>query len=349
MVLITGGAGYIGSHTASCLLDAGHDILILDNLSNSFRSTVDRLQGFAKTSTLRFVEADLLDRELLDRLFLNYPIKAVIHFAGRKSVPESIQNPMLYYQQNVEATLNLLRVMGEHGCHRMVFSSSAAVYGDAQAVPVTEVCPAVPKSPYGHSKLMVEQVLRSIASAEPQWCLTILRYFNPVGAHPGGQLGESPRYPLSNLFPQLAQTIAGEAGPFQVFGQQYASEDGTGVRDFIHVQDLAEGHLCALHRQQPGCQTYNLGTGKGYTVLEVIAAFEQVTGQPVPFEMAPARAGDIGCLYASVELSRHALDWQAHRGLKQMVEDYWRWWCSSTAGGTPLRGCSWPAVTASNR
>lgn len=323
-VLITGGAGFIGSHTSVQLIEAGYEVILLDNFSNSHPEVINRLCRITGRDIV-CVKGDLLNKPLLDSLFRQYEIAGVIHFAGLKSVPESIRKPWLYYQQNVQGSLNLLQSMQEHGCYNLVFSSSAAVYGDLKEGAVTETSLVEPISPYGRSKHMVELMLQDMAAADERWKVSVLRYFNPVGAHPGGSIGECPQGEAANLFPVIAQVVLGERDRLNIYGGQYATRDGTGVRDYIHVMDLADGHIKALQHLSNGCRIYNLGTGRGYSVLDVVAAFEQVTGCEIRHEIVAAREGDIGCLFASTHQSELELKWKAKLGLPRMVEDLWRW------------------------
>jgi UDP-glucose 4-epimerase len=323
-LLITGGAGFIGSHTAAMLVDAGYEILLLDNFSNSHPDVIERLCQVTGKA-IQVVKGDLLDMELLDHLFKKHKFSAVIHFAGLKSVPQSFEDPLVYYQNNVQGSLNLLAAMQANQCYRLVFSSSAAVYGDSLDVPVSEHAQVLPKSPYGRSKYMVETMLQDVSAANTHWQISILRYFNPVGAHPTGLLGDAPIAPVANLFPLVAQVASGERGSLLVYGGEYATSDGTGVRDYIHVMDLAKGHISALNHLRSGCHTYNLGTGRGYSVLEVIKSFEEVTGRRIKYEIVAPREGDIGCLFASTQKAQDELGWYARLGLREMVESHWHW------------------------
>ena len=331
-LLVTGGAGYIGSHTAAMLIDAGYEILLLDNFSNSHPDVIERLCQVAGKA-VQVVHGDLLDKVMLDNLFQTHQFSAVIHFAGLKSVPQSLENPLTYYQNNVLAGLNLLAAMQESHCYRLVFSSSAAVYGDSLEVPVSEHAQVLPKSPYGRSKQMVEMMLQDMSAANPRWQISILRYFNPVGAHPSGLLGDAPIAPAANLFPLVAQVASGERGLVPVYGGEYATSDGTGVRDYIHVMDLAEGHISALNHLRSGCHIYNLGTGRGYSVLEVIKSFEEVTGRRIKYEIVAPREGDIGCLFASTQKAQAEWKWYPRLGLREMVESHWCWYQKTQAIG----------------
>lgn len=321
-VLVTGGTGYIGSHTAVVLLEAGYPVVLLDNLVNSKRTVLERIERVSGCP-LSFVEGDVRDADILDRVFRRHDISAVIHFAGLKAVGESVAQPLLYYDNNVAGSLRLFEAMARHGCHRLVFSSSATVYGDPATVPIREDFPLSATNPYGRSKLMIEDMLRDLATSDPQWRVMLLRYFNPVGAHPGGLLGEDPEGTPNNLMPYVARVAAGQLPRLQVFGDDYPTPDGTGVRDYIHVMDLARGHLAAMERLAPGCEAVNLGTGRGYSVLEVVRAFAAASGREIPYEIAPRRAGDVARSYADTSYSRDQLGWEAKLGLEEMVRDHW--------------------------
>lgn len=327
MILVTGGTGFIGSHTCVALSQAGHDILILDNLSNSRASVVDRLE---KLCAMRpgFVQGDVRDAALLDRVFAEHPIRAVIHFAGLKAVGESVEKPVAYYDNNVRGTLELLAAMGRAGVKSLVFSSSATVYGDPASVPIREDFPRSATNPYGRSKLMIEEILGDLHRAEPDWRIARLRYFNPVGAHESGLIGEEPQGIPNNLMPYIAQVAIGRLEFLKVYGNDYPTPDGTGVRDYIHVMDLADGHVAALNylgATKGALLTVNLGTGRGYSVLEMAAAFERASGRPVPHRFAPRRPGDIAQCYADPGLAQELLGWRAKRGLEAMCADAWRW------------------------
>lgn len=325
MILVTGGAGYIGSHTCLQLLQAGHDLVVLDNLSNSQPEALQRVQKLAGRQ-LQLVEGDIRDETILEAVF-RYPIKAVIHFAGLKAVGESVAEPLRYYDNNVAGTLSLLKAMKKHGCQQLVFSSSATVYGDPASVPIREHFPLSATNPYGRSKLMIEDMLRDLAHAEPDWRIAILRYFNPVGAHASGQIGEDPNGIPNNLMPFISQVAVGKRAQLSVFGDDYPTHDGTGVRDYIHVEDLARGHLCALAKlqQQAGLLTVNLGTGQGYSVLDMVKAFEQASGRPVPYSVTPRRPGDVAACYADPAQAEQLLGWHAEKTLADMCADSWRW------------------------
>lgn len=325
-VLVTGGAGYIGSHTCVELLQAGHSVTVLDNLSNSKEESLRRVKEITGQG-LGFVQADLRDGAALDALFGQQDFDSVIHFAGLKAVGESVQRPIDYYENNVGGTLSLCRSMAKAGLKTLVFSSSATVYGDPASVPIREDFPVSATNPYGRSKLFIEEILKDLQVADPGWKLALLRYFNPVGAHRSGRIGEDPKGLPNNLMPFVAQVAVGKLPRLRVFGNDYPTPDGTGVRDYIHVVDLARGHLAALERlrQSPGVVTYNLGTGRGYSVLEMVAAFERASGRPVPYEIVERRPGDIATCYADPSLAREELGWQARLGIDAMVSDAWRW------------------------
>ncbi|MBV7388529.1 UDP-glucose 4-epimerase GalE [Pasteurellaceae bacterium TAE3-ERU1] len=324
-ILITGGAGYIGSHTAVEFLNAGLEVVILDNLHNASQSTIDKIEQISGQS-VTFYEGDILDRTLLDNLFAKHNIEAVIHFAGLKAVGESVEKPLFYYQNNVTGTLTLLQAMLKAGVNNIVFSSSATVYGDPQQIPITEEC-AVGNTtnPYGTSKYMVERILLDAAHAHPQLSAMILRYFNPIGAHESGLIGENPNGIPNNLMPYISQVAAGKLEKLSVFGDDYPTHDGTGVRDYIHVVDLALGHLAVLkkHQNEPGSHIYNLGTGEGYSVLDMVRAFERVNHITIPYVMAPRRPGDIAVCYSNPQKAYEHLGWKAQRKLDQMMQDTW--------------------------
>ena len=325
-VLVTGGAGYIGSHTCLELLQAGIHVVVIDNLCNSREESLRRV-GEITGQAVGFFEVDLRDREALGEIFSQGRFDAVIHFAGLKAVGESVAQPLEYYDNNVQGTLTLCQVMAEAGVRNLVFSSSATVYGDPASVPIREDFPVGATNPYGRSKLFIEEILRDLHVSDPRWNIALLRYFNPVGAHESGRIGEDPNGIPNNLMPYIAQVAVGRLQRLRVFGNDYPTPDGTGVRDYIHVVDLARGHLAALHKLQesPGVVTYNLGTGRGYSVLEVIAAFERASGRPVPYDIVERRPGDIACCYADPSLARDELGWSAEYDLERMVVDAWRW------------------------
>ncbi|MGL5120530.1 MAG: UDP-glucose 4-epimerase GalE [Plesiomonas shigelloides] len=325
-ILVTGGAGYIGSHTVLELLNSGNDVVIIDNLCNSSRESLRRVEALTGRS-VTFYEADVCDRCALQTIFAQHAIDAVIHFAGLKAVGESTQIPLKYYQNNIAATLVLCEEMERAGVFRLVFSSSATVYGDPHTVPIQEHFPTSATNPYGRSKLMVEEMLRDIVAADPRWSVVLLRYFNPVGAHISGQIGEDPNGIPNNLLPYIAQVAIGRLKQLSVFGNDYPTPDGTGVRDYIHVVDLSLGHLKALQyiADRHGVFTFNLGTGQGYSVLEMVKAFEQASGRAVPYQVVARRPGDIAVCYAEPDLAAQELGWRAERGLPEMMADTWRW------------------------
>lgn len=328
MILVTGGTGYIGSHVCVELMDSGRDVLILDNLCNSTAMVVDRI---AQISGRRppFVHGDIRDSAFLAHVFATYRVEAVMHFAGLKAVGESVADPLSYYDNNVLGSVTLFRAMKENGIKQLVFSSSATVYGDPTALPVTETAALQATNPYGRSKLMIEEILHDIAAAIPEWKITILRYFNPVGAHESGLIGESPCGVPGNLLPYIAQVATGQRDYLAVFGNDYPTPDGTGVRDFIHVVDLAQGHIRALEKQadSSGISIYNLGTGRGYSVLEMLRAFEQASGRIIPYRFESRRAGDVAISYADPGKAQRELGWRAKRTISDMCSDTWRWQC----------------------
>ncbi|WP_227368676.1 UDP-glucose 4-epimerase GalE [Halomonas sp. M20] len=326
-VLVTGGAGYIGSHAVLALLEAGYSVLALDNLATSSRESLRRVERLAGRQ-LTFIEGDIRDRQLLDKLFAEHTIEAVLHFAGLKAVGESVAEPLAYYANNVGGSVTLFQAMADAGVHRLVFSSSATVYGEPESMPLSESAPTARASnPYGQSKLVVEEVLKDLARADARWSIALLRYFNPVGAHPSGEIGEDPQGPPNNLMPYIAQVAVGKREQLTVFGADYATRDGTGVRDYIHVVDLVEGHLRALEVLEncTGAHVWNLGTGRGYSVLEMVAAFEAISGKRVPYTLQARRKGDVAECWADPTKARKELDWQARCGLEEMMADTWRW------------------------
>lgn len=325
-ILVTGGAGYIGSHTCLELLQAGYEVTALDNLHNSSRESLDRVAALAQRP-LETRAADLRDAHALERIFQERPIHAVLHFAGLKAVGESVDLPLDYYEVNVGGTIALCRAMLQHGVRKLVFSSSCTVYGDPERVPITEDCRLAPVNPYGRSKRMVEQILEDLQRSEPGWRIAILRYFNPVGAHASGRIGEHPSGIPNNLFPYLAQVAIGKLPELKVFGNDYETRDGTGIRDFIHVVDLAAAHIRALERIQaaPGIHIYNLGTGRGYSVLEAVRAFEKASGRSIPYHVVARRPGDIAAAYADPSKAHTEMGWRAQRNIDEMCADMWRW------------------------
>ena len=323
MILVTGGAGYIGSHTCVELLEAGHEIVVLDNFSNSKPETLDRIREITHKD-FPFYEVDLLDAEGVKRVFDEQPdIEAVIHFAGLKAVGESCEQPLRYYHNNLTGTLHLCEQMQAHGVKSIIFSSSATVYGDPASVPIQEDFPLHTTNPYGSTKLMIENILQDLVKADPEWNVVLLRYFNPVGAHESGLLGEDPNGIPNNLTPYIAKVATGELPFVRVFGNDYPTPDGTGVRDYIHVVDLAQGHIKALAKNQPGVYVYNLGTGVGYSVLDVIHAYEKACGHELPYQIMGRRPGDIAQCYADPAKAEKELGWKAERNLEDMCRDSW--------------------------
>ena len=330
-VLVTGGAGFIGSHTVVALLEDGYKVVIVDDLSNASEKVIGRIGqivGDEAASRLAFRKADVNDRAALDAIFDEFAIDRVIHFAGFKAVGESVQKPVEYYSNNLGNTLTLVDVMRNHGCKSIVFSSSATVYGDPDALPLTEKSPKKPATnPYGWTKWMVEEILRSLTVADPEWDVVLLRYFNPIGAHPSGLMGEDPKGIPNNLLPYVAQVAVGRRDAVHVFGDDYDTPDGTGVRDYIHVMDLAEGHAAALAWMagRTGCEVFNLGTGNGTSVLEIIRAFSEACGRDLPYVIEPRRAGDVTANWADCAKAREVLGWEARYGIAEMCRDSWNW------------------------
>ena len=324
-VLVTGGAGYIGSHTCVELLNARFEVVVVDNLRNSKVMALRRVEEISGRK-LDFFQLDLRDRDGLENIFEQFSFDAVFHFAGLKAVGESVQLPLEYYENNVYGSMVLFQVMQKYQVHKLIFSSSATVYGSPETMPIRENFPISPLNPYGQSKAMIEQILRDVSIADPNWQITLLRYFNPVGAHPSGQIGEDPNGIPNNLFPFITQVAVGKLPYLRVFGNDYPTPDGTGIRDYIHVVDLALGHLCALEKlSKPGIYTYNLGTGQGYSVLEVLHAFERACGKTIPYQIVGRRPGDAAISYADPSLAHQELNWRASRGLDDMCTDAWRW------------------------
>ncbi len=325
-VLVTGGAGFIGSHTCVELLNTGHSIVVLDNLSNSSTKSLDAVRRITNRA-VDFVEGDLRDARCLDQLFETNQFDAVIHFGGLKAVGESVEKPLLYYENNVIGTVHLINAMKAHSVKTLVFSSSATVYGNPARIPATEDLPTSATNPYGRSKLVIEEILRDVHASDPEWRISMLRYFNPVGAHISGELGEDPRATPNNLLPYIAQVAVGHLPHLRVFGNDYATRDGTGVRDYIHVVDLARGHIAALQFLASGPQlaVHNLGTGRGSSVLEALRAFEEASGRTIPYRVVPRRAGDIAECYADTTKARRELGWTAQYDLNDMCRDAWRW------------------------
>jgi UDP-glucose 4-epimerase len=326
MILVTGGTGYIGSHTVIELMAAGHQVFIIDNYSNSKSSVLNRIERIAGKRP-GFEQIDIRDRKKLRDLFVRYAFTSVIHFAGLKAVGESVSNPIRYYDNNVTGSVTLFETMAEAGIRQLVFSSSATVYGDPQSVPIQESSPLCATNPYGRSKLMIEDILRDIKISDARWSIALLRYFNPVGAHASGLIGEDPNGIPNNLMPYLSQVAAGKLPELSIFGDDYPTPDGTGVRDYIHVVDLAQGHVAALNviRKCAGVITLNLGTGLGYSVLQLVRSFASVSGQPVPYKIVNRRPGDIAACYADPTLAHQLLGWRATRSIKQMCSDSWQW------------------------
>jgi UDP-glucose 4-epimerase len=325
-ILVTGGAGYIGSHTCVELLQSGYEVIVVDNLCNSSRESLERVEEITR-KTIKFYEVDLLDKPDLSKIFEVEKIDAVIHFAALKAVGESVQAPISYYENNLVGTLNLLNLMSKYGVSDIVFSSSATVYGDPHAVPISEDFPVKPTNPYGWTKLMIEQMLMDLQAARPQMNVAVLRYFNPVGAHESGLIGESPQGIPNNLMPYISQVAVSRLAKLNVFGNDYPTIDGTGVRDYIHVVDLAKGHIAALKKleENPGFSIYNLGRGKGYSVMELVKAFEKATGRDIPYEVTDRREGDVPESYADPTKANEELGWRAELGVEKMCEDTWRW------------------------
>jgi UDP-glucose 4-epimerase len=344
MILVTGGTGYIGAHVTLELMNRGEDVVILDNLCNSSRTVVDRIAGLTGRRPA-FVMGDVRNRALLDSLLRDYPVNAVIHCAGLKAVGESVREPLRYYDTNVGGSVTLCQAMADAGVFTLVFSSSATVYGDCAVMPIDETCATgQPTNPYGQSKLMAENVMKSMAVSDARWSVGLLRYFNPIGAHDSGELGEMPTRTPNNLLPYLLQVANGQRRALSVFGSDYATQDGTGVRDYVHVMDLAEGHFKALQslRLSQGVRIWNFGTGQGYSVLEVVKAFERVSGVHVPLLHEPRRAGDIARCWADPAKASMELGWRAQRSLDCMLADAWRWQCNSQ----PVRVPEQSAVVA---
>lgn len=326
-ILVTGGAGYIGSHTCVELLNEGYEVVIVDNLYNSNQKAVDRIEQITQKK-VTFYQNDILDREALDQIFTKENVDAVIHFAGLKAVGESVRKPIEYYTNNIQGTLILTDVMRKHNVKNIIFSSSATVYGNPAMIPITEECPkGVCTNPYGWTKWMLEQILTDIHTADPEWNVMLLRYFNPIGAHESGLIGEDPKGIPNNLLPYVAQVAIGKLECVGVFGDDYDTPDGTGVRDYIHVVDLAKGHVKALNKikEKAGVKVYNLGTGNGYSVLDVIHAFEKACGHEIPYQIKPRREGDIATCYSKCDLAKGELGWQAQYNLDDMCASSWKW------------------------
>lgn len=325
-ILVTGGAGYIGSHTVLELLELGNEVIVVDNLSNSSKESLNRVESITGKSPI-FYEQDLLDKVALEKVFSSHNIDSVIHFAGYKAVGESVQKPMMYYQNNLDSTLILCEVMKKFDVKNLVFSSSATVYGDPESVPITEESSLSATNPYGRTKLFIEYILKDLYTSDDSWNIALLRYFNPVGAHKSGLIGEDPNDIPNNLMPYVSQVAVGKLKQLSVFGDDYPTPDGTGVRDYIHVVDLALGHLKAIDklRSAPGLVIYNLGTGKGTSVLDMIKAFENASGKKVEYKIGPRRSGDIATCYADPARAEKELGWKAERGIEEMCVDAWKW------------------------
>lgn len=326
-ILVTGGAGYIGSHTCVELLQAGYDVVVLDNLSNSSEKSLERVKQITG-KTVTFYQGDILDRGILGQIFEKEKIESCIHFAGLKAVGESVAKPWEYYENNIAGTLTLVDEMRKHNCKNIIFSSSATVYGEPAMIPITEECPkGVCTNPYGWSKSMLEQILSDMYTADPEWNVILLRYFNPIGAHKSGLIGENPNGTPNNLMPYVTQVAVGKLKELGVFGDTYDTTDGTGVRDYIHVVDLAVGHVKAINKikENAGLKVYNLGTSVGYSVLDIVKNFEDATGVKVPYVIKPKREGDIATCYSDATKAKKELSWEAQNGIKEMCEDAWRW------------------------
>lgn len=333
-ILLTGGSGYIGSHTLVELLQSGHQVVVLDNLCNSSAESLKRVEQITGRS-VAFYQGDIRDRALLDQVFTKHAIAAVIHFAGLKAVGESVVQPLVYYDNNVAGTLNLCQAMAAAGVYQLVFSSSATVYGKPSDMPIREDFPVgQPTNPYGRSKLMVEQFLQDLSTSDPRWAIALLRYFNPVGAHESGFIGEDPNGIPNNLVPYISQVAVGKLSQLSIYGGDYPTADGTGIRDYIHVVDLAKGHLAALNYLQSntGSHIWNLGTGTGYSVLDVVNAFEQASGRSIPYQICPRRAGDIAECWSDPSKAITELDWKADLSLERMMQDTWRWQMNNPDG-----------------
>lgn len=333
MVLVTGGAGYIGSHTCISLIEAGYEVVVFDNFSNSSSESIQRVEKIVNKK-VELVQGDIRNKEDLQKVFDSFSIDSVIHFAGLKAVGESVQMPLEYYDNNIGGTIALCEVMKANNCKKIVFSSSATVYGDPNTVPIQEHFPLSATNPYGRSKLFIEEILRDLFVSDNEWKIVLLRYFNPVGAHKSGLIGEDPNGIPNNLMPFIAQTAVGKRECLNVFGGDYGTKDGTGVRDYIHVVDLAHGHVKALDKIDnfDNVMTINLGTGNGYSVLDMVKAFEEASGNKVPYEIVARRAGDIATCYADPEYAKKILGWSAQFGVKEMCEDSWRWQSNNPNG-----------------
>ncbi|CAG9613433.1 UDP-glucose 4-epimerase [Bacillus rhizoplanae] len=332
-ILVTGGAGYIGTHTCVELLNAGYEIIVVDNFSNSKPEALNRVREITGKDVI-FYQADLLDKAALDSIFSENQIDAVIHFAGLKAVGESVSLPLWYYENNITGTLRLCEVMKKYNVKKIVFSSSATVYGMSESVPISEECSLGATNPYGRTKQMIEEMLRDLYVSDHDWSVAILRYFNPIGAHKSGRIGEDPSGIPNNLIPYITQVAVGKLNELSVFGNDYSTQDGTGVRDYIHVVDLAIGHLRALEKVlgSNGVEAYNLGTGHGYSVLEMVTAFEKASGKGIPYRIVDRRPGDIAICYADATKAKLELGWVAEKGIEEMCEDSWRWQSNNPSG-----------------
>lgn len=332
-VLVTGGAGYVGSHTCLELLNAGYEIVVVDNLCNSSSESLRRVNEVTGND-FKFYQIDLLDRQSLEDVFKQNKIEAVVHFAGLKAVGESVRLPLRYYHNNITGTLVLCELMQEYAVKRMIFSSSATVYGMSESVPISENSPLGATNAYGRTKLMIEEIMQDVYVSDPNWSIAILRYFNPIGAHNSGRLGEDPNGIPNNLMPFITQVAVGGLKELQIYGNDYPTLDGTGVRDYIHVEDLARGHLKALEKVMAttGVEAYNLGTGRGYSVIEMVSAFERVTGRRIPYKMTDRRPGDIGICYSDPTKAERELGWIAEKGIEEMCRDAWRWQSNNPCG-----------------
>lgn len=333
-ILVTGGAGFIGSHTIVELQKAGYEVVVVDNLDNSSKTSLERVQKITGLP-VAFYQVDIRDRAGLDRILTEHPCDACIHFAGLKAVGESVEKPWEYYENNIGGTLTLLDVLRRHSCKNIIFSSSATVYGDPAEIPITEKCPKGQcTNPYGWTKSMLEQIMMDMQKADPEWNIVLLRYFNPIGAHSSGTIGEDPNGIPNNLMPYITQVAIGKRKELGVFGNDYDTHDGTGVRDYIHVVDLARGHVCALKAidRRCGLAIYNLGTGHGYSVLDVVKAFEKANGVKVPYSIKPRRAGDIATCYSDPSKAERELGWKAEYGIEEMCRDSWHWQCQNPNG-----------------
>ena len=324
-ILVTGGAGYIGSHTVLELLNKGYEVVVVDNFSNASAESIKRVQKITGKEVILY-EADIRDEEKMDEILSSHKIDAVIHFAAYKAVGESCKLPLKYYENNISGTVGLLKVMAKRGVKKIIFSSSATVYGEPERLPLDEECSLSPMSPYGRTKLMMEMIMQDLYNSDNEWNIILLRYFNPVGAHPSGFIGDDPKGIPNNLMPFVAQVASGKLSCINVFGNDYNTPDGTGVRDYIHVVDLALGHIAAIEKcNQSGVHIYNLGTGRGYSVLDMIKAFEKACGKKLPYKICERRPGDIASYYACPDKAKKELDWEAKFGIEEMCEDQWRW------------------------